>query len=253
MSLIQKKSDSNSANSLNTLRGLFGGAKPGAPPQPPSFTSIACHFSAGCLLPSPSLCPSPSSPAVQASSSTTTLSVVSCPVPQSLPSSSSLPSLGVGGGFLPSGLTLCPHHHPIFPQLPEDKVPVPQPDAQASVWSSPGPLAFHHPSLLPPQLQAAQAFLTDQTAACLGPLPLLCLLPGCLSSSTLPPLLLIPPLSCLVPISSIAIGLKDSMTSPPPGSPPLPHRLIPLGYSDVSLGPPAAPWAWSQPFPHWIN
>ena len=108
------------------------------------------------------------------------------------------------------------------------------------LWSSPGPLAFHHPSLVPPQLQAAQTFLTDQTAACLGPLPLLCLLPGCLSSSTLPPLLLIPPLSCLVPISSIAIGLKDSMTSPPPGSPPLPHRLIPLGYPDVS-------WALPQP------
>lgn len=224
MSLIQKKSDSNSANSLSTWPNL--GHHPSLLPSPPQPVS----FSAGCLLPSPSLCSAPSSPAVQASSSTRTLSVVSSPVPQSLLSSSSLPSLGVGGGFLPPGLTLCPHHHPIFPQLPEDKVPVPQPDAQDSVWSSPHPLAFHHPSLVPTQLQAAQTFLTDQTAACLGPLPLLCLLPGCLSSSTLPPLLLIPPLSCLVPISSIAIGLKDSMTSPPPGSPPPspphPFRLL---------------------------
>lgn len=47
-----------------------------------------------------------------------------------------------------------------------------------------------------------------------------------------------------------AKGFYDVTTS---RKSPLPHRLIPLGYSDVSLGPPAAPWAWSQPFPHWIN
>lgn len=119
MFLVQKKSDLNSANSLITQPNLEH--HPSFLPSPPQSVSSQpgafCSLHLSALLPllwrfRPPLLPEPS---------------VSSPpqFPQSLPSSSSLPSLGVGGGFLHPGLTLCPHHHPSFPKLPEDKVPVP--------------------------------------------------------------------------------------------------------------------------------
>ena len=154
---MSETSDSNAANYLITNPGTTPALLPSSP--------RACHFSA----------PSPPHPAALSISLPCSLFSSSSGfifylnphrclllVPQSLPSSLSPPSLGVGG-FLPPGLTMpLPSSSSHHSQHPEDKVPAPPPGARAPSRSSAGPLALHRPSV-PPRC----SYFPDRPGCCL--------------------------------------------------------------------------------------
>lgn len=210
---VSETSDSNAANYLITNQAPPQPSFPRLPqtvvsqPRPPcplhlsALLPLLQQFRLHLLLPEPSLL---------------------CPPVSPVSPLQSVPSQPAWGGLPAPRADHGPSAHPATPSTLRTKS---QP-LRHVLEPLRGPALAPWPSITPLCLPAAHTFLTNPAAACLGLLPLLCLLPGCPSSSPLPPLLLIPPLSRLTLIPLIVIGCRDYLTSPHTGSrPPPPHPL----------------------------